>query len=158
MKKILLLLLIVCFLYLTAYIDKKIVKKEKAEEILFTGATLEIKKDSITPTGASIIIKCVNKNNVYVFWKSGYFNLEKMENDEWIKLENFLANRVGVEDDGMIVDYNHPYEIDINWEEKYGKLDKGKYRIKWDGYTDKINNTCLDEMVFGFLYGEFEIS
>ena len=114
MKKILICLItFMAFITLTGCEDKlKTTIKDTAELNEIDGVTMTIKKDTLTRTGATIIITDVSgKSNIY---GADYGR-------EWTQ---FKWNAIG-----YTVDKNNKLEMDINWEKLYGKLEDGEYRI-----------------------------
>ncbi len=80
---------------------------------------------SITPTGATIIIKDNNKPP-YVY--GSWYKIEKENNGEWFevktKTKDYYFNEIGYE-----VDKNGEVKFEINWDDLYGTLEPGIYRI-----------------------------
>lgn len=87
-----------------------------------------IKISNVTNTGATIIIKDENKNPYnYGSW----YKLEKLDTGEWIKLDtirdDYLFNDVA-----YLVDENKEIKFVMDWEDIYGKLQPGTYRLVKD--------------------------
>ena len=131
MKKILICLItFMAFITLTGCEDKlKTTIKDTAELNEIDGVTMTIKKDTLTRTGATIIITDVSgKSNIY----GADYRIDKKENSSWTPLKSldgrewtqFKWNAIG-----YTVDKNNKLEMDINWEKLYGKLEDGEYRI-----------------------------
>ena len=105
-----------------------------------------IKKDTLTPTSATII--CENKNKLkYDCYFFDEFFIDKKEGDTWSELPILEPHFVSgifnyFSDDGA----PYIYETNIDWEIKYGELLKGEtYRIRFEpgyyNYTQEIENS-----------------
>ena len=94
---------------------------------------MAIKDEEVTSEGIEIIIEDKNETSyVYASW----FEIEKLENNEWKKLQyrdDYVSDDIGymiyVLKDGKL-------EEKINWSKEYGILDRGKY---------KLIKRCMDE-------------
>lgn len=105
------------FLYLNKENNLKISKIE--------GVTLEIKEETLSSTGATIIITDVTKQK-HLYGER--FKIQKLVNGKWknLKVKN---NKVVFPTVGYYVDDNNKLELKQNWEELYGDLPNGKYRL-----------------------------
>lgn len=88
------------------------------------GVTMTIKDDTLTNTGATVIIKDTSdRENIY----GEAYLIEKYDNNKWIKLtpiNDMIFNYIGYH-----VNKDNILEFKTNWEYHYGKLKTGKYRI-----------------------------
>ena len=94
---------------------------------------MAIKDEEVTSEGIEIIIEDKNETP-YVY--DSWFEIEKLENNEWKKLQyrdDYVSDDIGymiyVLKDGKL-------EEKINWSKEYGILDRGKY---------KLIKRCMDE-------------
>ena len=104
--------------------------------------SMYVKKDSITPKGAIIVIE--DKNSQFFTYSDGYF-IEVLKDDQWIKLnetEKFWNDFVYVPDENGIL------SMQLDWTKKYGALENNKYRIGMIIGNEQIQDN---------IYAEFEI-
>lgn len=94
---------------------------------------MAIKDEEVTSEGIEIIIEDKNETP-YVY--DSWFEIEKLENNEWKKLQyrdDYVSDDIGymiyVLKDGKL-------EEKISWSKEYGILDRGKY---------KLIKRCMDE-------------
>lgn len=107
---------------------------------------MTIKDEEVTSEGIEIIIEDKNETP-YVY--DSWFEIEKLENNEWKKLQyrdDYVSDDIGymiyVLKDGKL-------EEKINWSKEYGILDRGKY---------KLIKRCMDEDdIYKYIEIEFEI-
>lgn len=85
--------------------------------------SMEIKEGTLTNKGATIII--TDRNELPYSYGEAY-KLEKLEEKEWKALWNSYYAKNDV---AYIIGRDEKTEIDLNWEEYYKELEKGKYRI-----------------------------
>lgn len=91
--------------------------------------TMEIKKGTLTKTGATIVITDLSgKNNTF----SKEFRIDQKRGGKWYTLKDKSKNKVDVMP-GQ--EENKKLEQELNWEKNYGTLSDGYYRI-----VKKINN------------------
>lgn len=86
--------------------------------------TLTIKKDSITPSGATIII--TDKNENQYTWGENY-SLQIKENNAWKDVTpktDMIFNEIA-----YVLDKNGQFEQTLDWSTYYGKLASGTYKI-----------------------------
>lgn len=93
------------------------------------GVSMFIKKGSLTRTSVDVIIKDLsNRDNIY----GDDFYLQQKSNDEWITLslkpqEDGIP--IGFNDIGYMPNQNGELFFSINWEDMYGELPRGYYRL-----------------------------
>ena len=93
--------------------------------------TMEIKKGTLTKTGATIVITDLSgKNNTF----SKEFRIDQKRGGKWYTLKDKSKNKVNVVA-GQKGEENKKLEQELNWEKNYGTLSDGKYRI-----VKEINN------------------
>lgn len=96
------------------------------------GITMTIKEGTLTNKSATIIITdTTNNENVY----GSYYRIDKYEFDKWNELDIIYEDNYAWISIGYLVDKDNKLEMDINWSNLYGELNKGKYRI-----VKKVNN------------------
>lgn len=111
------------------YIDPENIEEMKSDNVKRDDSKIKItiKEDSITNKGMKIKIEDTNENP---YKYDSWFQLEKLENDDWktvdiledTKDEEFVFEIYNDVKDGII-------EETINWENIYGRLEKGKYKL-----------------------------
>ncbi len=79
----------------------------------------------ISATGATIVIKDTNKEP-YVY--GAWYKLQKEVDGKWYDVETITDN-YGFNEMGYLVDKNNEVKFVMNWEDIYGKLPQGSYRI-----------------------------
>ena len=100
---------------------------------------LEIKEGTLTNTGATVII--TDKNENPYGWGVPYF-IEIEEDGIWAELENLLDFawiEIAYE-----LDENGQYEQTINWENYYGELKPGNYRLGKNVYDNGYINFYVE--------------
>ena len=85
---------------------------------------MDIKKETISKTGAIIILKN-NSENIYDYDEE--YVIEKKENGEWKKLE--YINKNGFFDSLLVLGEKKKMELKIDWSNIYGELGEGTYRF-----------------------------
>ena len=124
MKYIISIMFILCLL--TGCNDNKVYQEQTLNKV-------SISINDITSTGATISIKDTNeKPYIYGSW----YEIEKEVDNSWEKLE--VKNEASFTDMGYNVDSNNIVEFEMNWEDYYGSLEPGNYRI-----VKKVNDTYL---------------
>lgn len=103
--------------------------KEPAELNEIDGVLMRIKKDTLTRTSATIVIyDYTNDDNIY----GDSYHIDKKENGEWISLKTLDGKEwteVPWNSMAYYVDEHDRLEMDIGWENTYGALPNGEYRI-----------------------------
>ena len=88
--------------------------------------SMTIKEGTLTNTGATIIITdTTGKDNVYGNW----YRIDKKENGIWQELDIIFEGNYGCNLIGYSPNENNQLEMDVNWEDLYGKLESGEYRL-----------------------------
>lgn len=104
-------------------------KEESLNEI--ETITMEIKENTLTSKSATIIIKDTSKEK-NTFGEA--YRIDKKVNNTWKELEpiveNHAFNLIGYE-----VNKDHELQLKVKWENLYGELSAGQYRI-----VKKVNN------------------
>lgn len=123
-RKILIILCSIAIICLILFIILNITEKNNGSTDNNSKISMVIKEGTLTKTRATIIITDLsNKNNLY----GSEFRIDKKVNGKWKELktkEDTYFNLIG-----YLVDENNKIEMEQNWEERYGKLSSGKYRI-----------------------------
>ena len=91
------------------------------------GVTMEIEEGTLSPSGATVLITDASfRDNVY----GNSFFIEKKVGEDWIKLEP--KKEMIFTDIGYSLEEDHTIEFEISWEDLYGQLPSGTYRIVKD--------------------------
>ncbi len=123
MKKILLTILLTVILITGCNKNQfKIGEESKIETISNEEVTLSIKKDTLNNKETTLILTN-NTDKTYKY--SNQYILEIYKDNKWYDID------VTLNEDLTPIDIlpNETKEIEINWENSYGALSKGKYRI-----------------------------
>ena len=102
-----------------------------------------IKDGTLTKTSATVIIEDKNEEK---YNYSSWFRIDKKENEGW-KEVNVIDEKYAFTDIAYLPDENGKVEMNTNWKNLYGKLEKGEYRLVKEVY-DNGNN---------YIYVEFTI-
>lgn len=108
----------------------------KVNEQTLDKVSMVIKENTLSKTGATIII--TDKNELpYYFVKDSYIIEKNIFGNLWIKI--FSKSGYAIEPLG-IHGPNGITEIEIDWTERYGELNNGKYRLVMiDGLYTEFN-------------------
>ena len=96
--------------------------KESNIEIVEKGVSLTVKDNTLTETGATLILK--NDSDVDVEYGNPY-EMEIKKDGEWHKINVELNFTLPA----FILKSKETKELELNWENGYGKLASGDYRI-----------------------------
>lgn len=110
--------------YLNSLNNAKVTLIKDNNEYTLEGVTMNIKENTLTKGGATIIITDDNKTK-YTYEE--YYKLEKRIDHIWYELKpnsDVIFNEMG-----YLVDDNNELEMNIDWSKTYGNLTSGKYRI-----------------------------
>lgn len=113
-------------------IINKIDNLSKEDNILKNIKT-EIKKDSLSKTGATIIITDYNNYNIY----GSDYRIDKKIDNNWQELAVIIKGNYAWNSIGYSKDKNNKLTFNINWENLYGELKPGEYRIVKSLYDQK---------------------
>lgn len=102
-----------------------------------------IKDGTLTKTSATVIIEDKNEEK---YNYSSWFRIDKKENESW-KEVNVIDEKYAFTDIAYLPDENGKVEMNTNWKNLYGELEKGEYRLVKEVY-DNGNN---------YIYVEFTI-
>ena len=92
---------------------------------------MSIKKNSLTPEEATLIIKN-NTNYTYTYGQS--YTLEKYVDGNWFIIDP--KNDLTFVSIGYTINPKETKQIKVNWKHHYGKLSSGKYRIVKDVFRN----------------------
>lgn len=142
MKKVLM-----CILVTLCFIITGCVSDNKGEKMnILKDVTITIKKDTLNNTGATILIEDYsNQVNEYGI----EYQIDKKVNDTWVWLDP-ITEEVTWTTRKYFVDDNKKLEFNYNWENLYGKLEKGDYRL-----VKYVHSIGSDKMYYIFV--EFSI-
>lgn len=110
--------------YLNSLNNAKVTLIKDNNEYTLKNVTMNIKENTLTKSGATIII---TDNNKVKYTYEEYYKLEKRIDHIWYELKpsgDVLFNEMG-----YLVDDNNELEMNIDWSKTYGNLTSGKYRI-----------------------------
>ena len=110
--------------YLNSLNNAKVTLIKDNNEYTLKNVTMNIKENTLTKSGAAIII---TDNNKVKYTYEEYYKLEKRIDHIWYELKpsgDVLFNEMG-----YLVDDNNELEMNIDWSKTYGNLTSGKYRI-----------------------------
>ncbi len=98
-------------------------------------SSLEIKiiDGTLTSEGIAIEIKNISKDLTFSFGDS--YELQKKTNNKWINIEE--KNKEGIHLEKQVILPNEIAKIEFSWENRYGNLGKGEYRIVKHVYETK---------------------
>lgn len=120
MKKILINIFIFSMYFMLIGCESK--SKIEIVEIAETGVSLSIKEDTLTPTSTTLILK--NDSNSDIHYGNGY-HIEEKKDEGWYYENIELVTTMPL----MTLSPNTSIELEYNWENIYGKLSSGEYRI-----------------------------
>lgn len=123
-KFILCLVCIICLV--TGCGNKNIYEQQTLDNV-------SINIDNVTPTGATLTIKDENENP-YIYGE--WYEIEKEVDSEWERLETI--NDLLFNDLGYKVDENNTVSFTMDWQDYYGTLEPGSYRL-----IKRIDNNYL---------------
>lgn len=129
--------------YLTSKVSENLTRTQnKTVEVKRDTNRVRIRVFNVTPISASIEITDKNKNQYE--WYPNYF-LEREVDGEWKEVN--LINQIGMSFKQVQLKANSEGTISqsIAWNDKYGELEAGKYRVEKEANGVKF-------------YGEFEIT
>jgi hypothetical protein len=121
--KILTVLLMVCITIMACVVCITVLNNNKVVENPLDGIILEIKENTLSNTGLTLIIKNVAPNEYG--YGSPYWIEEKI-NDEWIPK---IPTSTVWTSELRILSKNSIREEDLSWTGLYGELNPGNYRI-----------------------------
>ncbi|AYC28993.1 immunoglobulin-like domain-containing protein [Paenisporosarcina cavernae] len=90
------------------------------------GVTMEVKKDSISATGVTIVFE--NTTDEEYTYGEDYW-LEKKVNDKWTQLPILVEGNWGFNAIGYQLDPHDKKEWKISWNDFYGEMEPGDYRM-----------------------------
>ena len=108
----------------------KIGSKSNKEITTKKNITLAIKDGTLSNIGATFILR--NDSDKLLHYEDAY-EIEIKKGNDWYEIDTeFFVNAPLWE-----LEQNKTKEIELNWEDAYGKLSKGKYRIIKKVYFEK---------------------
>ncbi len=106
--------------------------------------SFDVHDESITSSHASFTITNNSKESYYY---GEPYMIEREENGDWLivnPIEELFFLTIAYD-----LNPNDSIDLDINWENGYGKLDKGKYRIVKDIVNDNSRESIFAEFEIG---------
>lgn len=119
------------------------VNQDDANTRSIDNVTISIKEGTLTKTSATVIIEDKNKEK---YNYSSWFRIDKKENQEWKEVK-VIDEEYAFTDIAYLPDEDGKVQINTNWKNLYGELEKGEYRLVKEVY-DNGNN---------YIYVEFTI-
>ena len=110
--------------YLNSLNNASVTLTKDNNEYNLKDVTMKIKENTLTKSGATIII---TDNNEIKYTYEEYYKLEKRIDHVWYELKP--SGDVFFDEMGYLVDDNNELEMNIDWSKIYGNLTSGKYRI-----------------------------
>ena len=110
--------------YLNSLNNAKVTLIKDNNEYTIKNVTMNIKDNTLTKSGATIII---TDNNKVKYTYEEYYKLEKRIDHIWYELKP--RGDAVFDEMGYLVDDNNELEMNIDWSKTYGNLTSGKYRI-----------------------------
>ena len=98
---------------------------KESDIVIADNVTMEIMSDTLTKTSATVVITDLSGSN-YTYSKQ--YTIEKYEDEKWWVIKPLIKNEITTTE-GYSVDENNSLTMNLNWEKKYGELNKGRYRI-----------------------------
>ncbi len=143
-KLLVCLLLVVISVLLIGCSSTKFIVKENSKLNELNGVSMTIKEGTLTRVSATIVITDLSgKDNTY----GSQYRIDKKDNDIWEPLKTIDGKdwtEVAWNLIGYNVDKNNTLEMNINWENLYGKLENGEYRI----VKDTLSSGGLEKYYF----------
>ena len=100
---------------------------DKEAQIDMSKITMIIKEGTLTPKGATIII--IDNNEKHAIYGE-YFLLEQMKDNNWVEVNKIDSeNGYRFHEIALLVGDDNKLEMKMDWENLYGTLEKGHYRI-----------------------------
>lgn len=127
-KSLFICLIFFLFLLLFLMFSGIMLKKSNIQPIQLENIKIEIKEGTLTRSGATIVITDLGKNKTsfgdsYLIEKKVFNKWKTLKcKNEWWTMQGYHANP----------DMNNQLIMTVNWENNYGKLSKGKYRLLKD--------------------------
>jgi hypothetical protein len=130
--KILAVLLIVCIVIIACVVCITVLGNNKETNNTvnhLNGVVLEIKENTVTNTGLTLIMKNGTPDE-YVYGNAAYFGVEEKIADNWIHVPFIVENPVSTSEP-YILKAGSTVEVEINWKWFHGELSCGTYRITY---------------------------
>jgi hypothetical protein len=115
--------IITCAAYITVWTNNK--ETDNIEKNPLEDIVLEIKENTVTNTGLTLIMKNVSPNN-YVYGEA--FRVEKKVDDGWCQVP-YIVETVVTPSIICTLTANSLQEREISWTWWHGELSSGNYRI-----------------------------
>lgn len=109
-------------------------EKESDIEIVEKGVSLSIKENTLTNSSATLILK--NESDVNVIYGNPY-EIEIKKDGKWYKIDAEL----NFNSPAFSLNSQETKEIKLDWENGYGELTSGNYRIIKDISIEKEDGT-----------------
>ena len=119
---------------------------------------LVLKAHGATSTQLTIGFEHQTRNYTVDLYTSDWYFLEKFENDSWVEVPAIIESELSKEYDPQKnkIPANSSYYIALFWEDTYGELSPGLYRITKSVANPDTGNP--DEYIEALFSAEFEIT
>ena len=122
-------ILIIAFVILSVFVlsgCKKDTKNVVGKENVLENVKMTIKEGTLTSKGAVVVINDAVKDEDHTY--TTFFRIDKKDDGKWLKVDTKI-NDYNFEDINYHVNDDNVLELEVNWEELYGSLAKGNYRL-----------------------------
>lgn len=120
------------------------------EEDVNWGVSMQL--ENVTPTSATVVFERWTGTERIDLTRSHWYVIERWTGEEWEPLE-LLSQDVKWNTDGMVMSNNSTIEVEESWEQLYGQLPNGKYRM-----GKLITDSIPGDYICKVFYAEFEIA
>lgn len=113
--------------------DRKVIDDDEVSMNELENVSMKIKAGTLTNASAVVVITDLeDEHYVYGAW----FRIDEKVDDNWVELEP-IDDDHGFIDLGYLVNEDNTLELKHDWEDLYGKLDAGEYRLVKSVYDQK---------------------
>lgn len=133
MKRVLICLMSLMILFsLSGCGERRVIDDEEVSMNELENVSMVIKEGTLTNASAVVVITDLEEHYVYGAW----FRIDEKVDGNWVELEP-IVDDYGFVDLGYLVNQNNTLELKHDWEDLYGKLDAGEYRLVKSVYNQK---------------------
>ena len=103
----------------------------------YDGVSMTISADSVTPTG--VIADITNENEDTAVFGTKY-RIDVYEDGDWYTID-YLPSVISVVWNDVAYEVSGTFKLPVNWEEYFGALEPGEYRLVKDFFFEKDSGT-----------------
>lgn len=103
----------------------------------YDGVSMTISADSVTPTG--VIADITNENEDTAVFGTKY-RIDVYEDGDWYTVD-YLPSLISVVWTDVAYEVSGTFKLPVNWEEYFGALEPGEYRLVKDFFFEKDGST-----------------